>query len=205
MTSNVFAELEPDQNGMPGSLGRLDIGAEVWVNGVAYTATANQGAYADVTFDAGAGPQTAAMSIAVYTLSNGTDTIYASVLSSPTDKIPEGAEILGFVYTDGFGPGVPQVIGYQDSGTDQFTAMTVNEADASSGAVNGTDLLDASDEAADQVLTFTANATGTLTNGTGTVSFTEIEQFQLGAGNDLADASVTTSGTNINAGPATTR
>jgi Ca2+-binding RTX toxin-like protein len=198
MTSNVYAEL--DLSDRTDALGTLDVGAEVWVNGVAYTVTALGGGYADINFDGGAGPQTISASVATYTLSNGIETIFASMVSNPGDNIPEGAEILGYEFVDVFFNGSPQSIGYNDSGTDKFTAVTVNEADASSNTANGTDLLDASDEAADQILTFSANATGTLTNGTDTVSFTGIEQFQLGAGNDLADASVTTEGTYIHAG-----
>lgn len=59
------------------------------------------------------------------------------------------------------------------------------------------DMLDASGLTTAATLTFTGNEAGTLTNGGSFVTFTEIERFTLGSGNDTVNASSTTTGVNI--------
>lgn len=201
MTSNVYAELNPNSPSTlvpdePNVLGILEVGNEVYVNGVAYTITAETGGWVDIDFDDGSGVQTVDGNVSVFTLSNGSETIYAQVISHFSDEIPPGAEILGFTYNDYLFTDEVLGIGYNEAGTEDFTAATVNET------VNGgaQDTLDASDEDADQTLDFTGNESGTLINGSDTVTFTDIEVFELGDGDDVADASNTNSGVSISTG-----
>ncbi|WP_420859382.1 Hint domain-containing protein [Marivivens marinus] len=84
-----------------------------------------------------------------------------------------------FVIDDGFG---------QDSITGGETGET------------GGDRIDAEAMTADTTLDFTANEAGTLSDGTSTATFSEIEIFSLGSGNDVVDASATTVGVTVHAG-----
>ncbi len=61
------------------------------------------------------------------------------------------------------------------------------------------DILDATGLTATTV-TFSGNEAGTLTNGTNTAIFSEIERLQTGAGNDTINAAADTWGTSIDAG-----
>ena len=49
-------------------------------------------------------------------------------------------------------------------------------------------------------LNFTGNEAGTLSDGTSTASFSEIERFQLGSGADTVNAAATTAGVNVDGG-----
>ena len=50
------------------------------------------------------------------------------------------------------------------------------------------------------MLNFTGNEAGTLSDGTSTASFSEIERFQLGSGADTVNAAATTAGVNVDGG-----
>lgn len=52
----------------------------------------------------------------------------------------------------------------------------------------------------DTTLTFAGNETGTLTDGTSTATFSDIERFHLGSGDDSVNASATTAGVNVDGG-----
>ena len=96
------------------------------------------------------------------------------------------------------GTGADQMTG--DSGDDTFVLEGVFGADGitggETGEVNG-DWIDASAVTADTTLTFTSDEAGTLSDGTSTATFSEIEMFVLGSGNDVVDASATTTGVYI--------
>ncbi|MCB2110302.1 Hint domain-containing protein [Albidovulum sp.] len=62
------------------------------------------------------------------------------------------------------------------------------------------DLVDSTAITANETLTFTANEAGTLASGSSTATFSQIERFALGSGNDTVNASATTAGVNVDAG-----
>ena len=62
------------------------------------------------------------------------------------------------------------------------------------------DLIDATGVSANTTLNFSGNEAGTLAAGGSTASFSEIERIQLGGGNDIVNASATTSGVNVDSG-----
>jgi Ca2+-binding RTX toxin-like protein len=62
------------------------------------------------------------------------------------------------------------------------------------------DLLDASSQTAATTLTFTGAEAGTISAAGSTASFSEIERFALGSGNDVVNASASSSGVNVDAG-----
>ncbi len=62
------------------------------------------------------------------------------------------------------------------------------------------DLVDASALTANTTLTFSANEAGTVSAAGSIASFTEIERFTLGSGNDTVNAAATTVGVNVDAG-----
>ncbi|PYF06285.1 Ca2+-binding RTX toxin-like protein [Rhodobacter viridis] len=62
------------------------------------------------------------------------------------------------------------------------------------------DTLDASALATGVTLTMTGAEAGTLSDGTSTATFTEIERVQLGAGADQVDATASAAGVNVDAG-----
>jgi len=62
------------------------------------------------------------------------------------------------------------------------------------------DWVDARLITSDTTLLFTGPETGTLTDGTSTMSFAEIERFGLGTGDDLVDALAATGGARVHAG-----
>jgi Ca2+-binding RTX toxin-like protein len=62
------------------------------------------------------------------------------------------------------------------------------------------DWVDARLITSDTTLLFTGHETGTLTDGTSTMTFSEIERFGLGTGNDLVDARDATGGARVHAG-----
>ncbi|MBB3995602.1 Ca2+-binding RTX toxin-like protein [Sulfitobacter undariae] len=217
MTGNVFAELDTDLanvpgkagvefSSLPGVIGVLQVGNEVYVNGQPFTVTAQAGSWAKVTFDAGNGPIVDEYGmVSIFTLSNGSDTIYAQMIAQTGNDIPAGAEILGFEFTtlDPLGSDAPQGIGYNEAGTEDFTAATVNEIPYSaplSTSDGGADYLDASGEDDDQTLTFTTNGAGTLSNGADTVTFTGIDEVELGDGADIVNASATDKGIHVQTG-----
>ncbi len=87
-------------------------------------------------------------------------------------------------------------------GSDLFVFKTGFGTDTLAGGEGGVDH-DANDLGALTTgvdVVFTGNEAGSLTDGTGTASFTEIEQLNLTAYDDTADASADSSGTTILAG-----
>ncbi|MEK7344353.1 MAG: hypothetical protein AAB176_01560 [Pseudomonadota bacterium] len=62
------------------------------------------------------------------------------------------------------------------------------------------DTLNASGVTADTTLTFSAAEAGTLTDGTSTATFSQIERFVLGSGNDTVNLALDTGAMNVNAG-----
>lgn len=62
------------------------------------------------------------------------------------------------------------------------------------------DTLDAASLATGVTLTMTGAETGTLSDGSSTASFTEIERVQLGSGADQVDATASAAGVNVDAG-----
>ena len=62
------------------------------------------------------------------------------------------------------------------------------------------DLIDASNLTQNTTLSFTGNEAGTLSDGTSTASFSEIERFTLGSGNDTVNAAAATGGVTVDAG-----
>lgn len=62
------------------------------------------------------------------------------------------------------------------------------------------DWVDARLVTANTTLVFTGDESGTLTDGTNTMSFTEVERFGLGTGNDLVDGRTATNGVRVHAG-----
>lgn len=62
------------------------------------------------------------------------------------------------------------------------------------------DLLDATGLAQNTTLTFTGDEAGTLSDGTSTAQFTQIEQFALGSGADSVDATAATGGVWVDGG-----
>jgi Ca2+-binding RTX toxin-like protein len=75
-------------------------------------------------------------------------------------------------------------------GDDRFIQSTGDGSDTitgGEGAETVGDLLDASAQTVNATLTFSGPEAGTLVSGSDTVSFTEIERFALGAGNDTVN------------------
>ncbi len=62
------------------------------------------------------------------------------------------------------------------------------------------DQIDASAVTQNTTLVFSADETGTISNGTHTAAFTEIEEIQLGSGNDTVNATGTTGGVTVDTG-----
>ena len=62
------------------------------------------------------------------------------------------------------------------------------------------DVVNATALTQDTTLNFTGNEAGTLSDGTSTASFSEIERFQLGSGADTVNAAATTAGVNVDGG-----
>lgn len=67
------------------------------------------------------------------------------------------------------------------------------------GEVNE-DWVDARQITADTVLHFTSSESGTLTDGTSTMNFAEIERFGLGTGNDVVDGTAALDGVRVHSG-----
>lgn len=67
------------------------------------------------------------------------------------------------------------------------------------GEVTG-DVIDASAITANTSIIFTADETGTITDGTSTATFSQIEGISTGSGNNTVNAGATTNGVNIEAG-----
>lgn len=89
------------------------------------------------------------------------------------------------------------------NGDDTIRLTGVFGNDTISGGETGEtagDLIDSTAITANETLAFSANEAGTLTDGTSTASFSQIERFQLGSGNDTVNASATTQGVNVDAG-----
>ncbi len=79
--------------------------------------------------------------------------------------------------------------GPQDGGNDLFIINAGEGDDSIIGGENDEttgDTLDSTSIAADQTLVLTSNGNGTLTDGTNTQTFGEIEVFRLGSGDDTA-------------------
>ncbi len=93
------------------------------------------------------------------------------------DDLTGGADADTFVLQDGFGE---DIITGGETGTDSDTIR-------SSTSVDTTTVL-------------TADEAGTITNGTDTATFTEIEVFDLDSGNDLVDASAANSSVTVYGG-----
>ncbi|WP_284164419.1 Hint domain-containing protein [Frigidibacter sp. SD6-1] len=99
------------------------------------------------------------------------------------------------------GTGADSLLG--EAGDDRFKLTGTFGNDTVVGGETGEtagDLIDSGVITANQTLTFTGNEAGTLSDGTSTASFSEIERFQLGSGNDTVNASATTTGVNVDAG-----
>lgn len=95
---------------------------------------------------------------------------------------------------------------YGGDDADRFALTMAQSADWGSNTIEGgeggvdADTIDLAALTTDTTVTFTTNEAGTLTSGLGDVSFSEIEQISLGDGNDLVDASATTTGVTIQTG-----
>lgn len=108
---------------------------------------------------------------------DGADTLNGG---TGADLLDGGADNDTFVVEDGFG--TDTVIGGETAttGTD-FDTLAINQA-----SVTGP--LD---------LSFDGNEQGTLSDGTDTLDFSEIEKFELAGGDDTVDGTVTTTGINV--------
>ncbi|WP_323038291.1 Hint domain-containing protein [Gemmobacter sp.] len=100
------------------------------------------------------------------------------------DTMQGGADADRFVLQDGFGNDT--IIGGE-------TALDSSDSDA----------LDASGLSGNATIVFTGNEAGTLTDGTGTATFSEVEEIWLGNGSNTADASATDAGVQIHGGSGT--
>ena len=83
---------------------------------------------------------------------------------------------------------------YGFAGTDTIEG---GEADLGGGDFDTVDTTSVTD---DVTLIFSGDEEGNLDHGTGDADFTEIEAFELGAGNDSVDASADSAGTSVHAG-----
>ncbi|MEZ5778405.1 MAG: Hint domain-containing protein [Paracoccaceae bacterium] len=89
------------------------------------------------------------------------------------------------------------------SGDDRFVLSGTYGNDTITGAESGEtigDLVDATALTQNTALTFTGNEAGNLADGISTATFSQIERFTLGSGNDTVNAAVTTAGVNVDAG-----
>lgn len=108
----------------------------------------------------------------------------------------EGQDLL-----DG-GPGGDDLL-YGGGGDDQFAFRNGFGNDTAIGGETGEifgDRIDAIGVTGNVTLTMTGNESGTLTDGSSTLTFAEIERFDLGAGDDYVDARVTSLGSGYHAG-----
>ncbi|MCB2136216.1 MAG: Hint domain-containing protein [Rhodobacteraceae bacterium] len=88
-------------------------------------------------------------------------------------------------------------------GDDTFTLTGTFGNDTITGGEAGEttgDTLNASGLTANATLTFSANETGTFAAGGSTATFSQIENFTLGSGNDTVNGAATTNGINIDSG-----
>ncbi|RYG89796.1 hypothetical protein EU803_16740 [Loktanella sp. IMCC34160] len=146
--------------------------------------------------------------------SGSTTTVTAGTLTSVVIDLPAGISSTGtlsFVYDAASGGSRDdlwvhevQVLTYpSDGGDDTFVLNDSFGNDTIIGGElgeTGGDKIDAETVTADTTLNFTANEAGTLSDGTSTATFSEIEVFSLGSGNDVVDASATTVGVTVHAG-----
>jgi Ca2+-binding RTX toxin-like protein len=90
------------------------------------------------------------------------------------------------------------------AGSDTYVALTGIGNDTIIGGEDpgdtDTDLIDLSALNGPVTVAFTGDEAGTITDGTGTLTFSEIEEIQLGSGNDTVDASADTSGVIVDGG-----
>ncbi|UWR23342.1 Hint domain-containing protein [Sulfitobacter sp. S190] len=90
-----------------------------------------------------------------------------------------------------------------DAGDDTFTLGDTFGDDSLTGGETGEttgDTLDASGMTQDAVLDFDGDENGTISASGDSATFTEIEQFTLGGGDDVVDATATSAGVNVDAG-----
>lgn len=87
-------------------------------------------------------------------------------------------------------------------GMDTFVLQDAHGSDTIEGGEGGVDwdVIDASAITGDSTLTFIGDEAGSIVTGTDSAAFTEIEEVQLGSGNDTVDASATAGGVVIDAG-----
>ncbi|MGB3148283.1 MAG: Hint domain-containing protein, partial [Paracoccaceae bacterium] len=89
------------------------------------------------------------------------------------------------------------------AGDDRFVLSGTFGNDTIVGGETGEtsgDAIDASALTANSTLNFSGNEAGTLSDGTSTASFSQIERVTLGSGDDSVNASLTTTGVNVDAG-----
>ncbi|OYX42885.1 MAG: hypothetical protein B7Z02_10590 [Rhodobacterales bacterium 32-67-9] len=90
------------------------------------------------------------------------------------------------------------------AGDDTIMLTGVYGYDTISGGETGEtasgDTLDASSLTQNTTLTYTGTESGTLSDGTSTATFTQIEKVRIGSGNDSVNASAATGGINVDAG-----
>ncbi|MGB3146956.1 MAG: Hint domain-containing protein [Paracoccaceae bacterium] len=113
----------------------------------------------------------------------------------PITEAPDNGDMI-----DG-GAGADLIYGQTGDDTINLTGTFGNDTivGGETGETSG-DQLNASALTQNTTLTFTGNEAGNLTDGTSTASFSEIERFQLGSGNDYVDASASTTGVTVDGG-----
>ncbi|MCC0064872.1 MAG: Hint domain-containing protein [Defluviimonas sp.] len=149
-----------------------------------------------------------------FALGSGNDTVNASATTagvnvdagggndsmlggSGNDTLAGGA---GNDTIDG-GAGADSIVAGDGDDTIKLTGTFGNDTiiGGEAGETQG-DLVDSTAITANETLTFTANEAGTLASGSSTATFSQIERFALGSGNDTVNASATTAGVNVDAG-----
>jgi Ca2+-binding RTX toxin-like protein len=131
-------------------------------------------------------------------LGSGNDIVNASTL-----LVGVGIDVDGGAGADAITGGAGNDTFIGGSGDDTFVLTSAFGTDSLTGGElleTLGDTLDASSQTAALTVTFSAAEAGTLTNTGGTATFSQIENFKLGSGNDSVNGASATTAMNIDAG-----
>ena len=132
----------------------------------------------------------------IFYLNNGRNTLEAQISGPDTG----GATVDLETYDALIQPVEPGVVGGDDTFVleDDFGNDTITGGEQ--GEDDGGDAIDASAVTSDLIVTFSADEAGTVTDGTSTATFSEIEQISLGAGDDTLDGSASDTSATLSGG-----
>ncbi len=141
----------------------------------------------DELFDGGAGNDT------IWTGDNGNDTAYGG---AGDDVIYAGRD----ADTIDGGTGNDSLVGYDDQQTFVFQDGFGNDTVAGGSAGVDEDVIDLSGLSGPVTVDYTGSESGTITDGTDTITFDEVERIILTDHDDLADAGDVSGGVTLDAG-----